>query len=139
MNDYLNVILPLFVHNSIEKSLYSPKNEINFITLPRIVKTTVNNMRFVEKIKELRVQSQMPQRKLAAALDIDTATYCKIEKGERKVRRDQVAILSQIFNIEESSLLTLWLADKVTDMVASEQEVAPNALSIAAEKLKQSI
>lgn len=91
------------------------------------------------KNKELRVQSQMPQRKLAAALDIDTATYCKIEKGERKVRRDQVAILSQIFNIEESSLLTLWLADKVTDMVASEQEVAPNALSIAAEKLKQSI
>lgn len=107
--------------------------------MPRIVKTTVNNMMFVEKIKELRVQSQMPQRKLAAALDIDTATYCKIEKGERKARRDQVAILSQIFNIEESSLLTLWLADKVTDMVASEQEVAPNALSIAAEKLKQSI
>lgn len=81
----------------------------------------------------------MPQRKLAAALDIDTATYCKIEKGERKARRDQVAILSQIFNIEENSLLTLWLADKVTDMVASEQEIAPNALSIAAEKLKQSI
>lgn len=124
---------------ALEKSLYSQKNEINFITLPRIVKTTVNNMMFVEKIKELRVQSQMPQRKLAAALDIDTATYCKIEKGERKARRDQVAILSQIFNIEESSLLTLWLADKVTDMVASEQEVAPNALSIAAEKLKQSI
>ena len=124
---------------ALEKSLYSQKNEINFITLPRIVKTTVNNMMFVEKIKELRVQSQMPQRKLAAALDIDTATYCKIEKGERKARRDQVAILSQIFNIEESSLLTLWLADKVTDMVASEQEVAPNALLIAAEKLKQSI
>lgn len=124
---------------ALEKSLYSQKNEINFITLPRIVKTTVNNMMFVEKIKELRVQSQMPQRKLAAALDIDTATYCKIEKGERKARRDHVAILSQIFNIEESSLLTLWLADKVTDMVASEQEVAPNALSIAAEKLKQSI
>ena len=45
---------------------------------------------FSERIKELRIQKQMPQRQLAATLDIDTATYCKIEKGERKARREQV-------------------------------------------------
>ena len=92
-------------------------------------------MRFENKIKELRIQLQMPQRKLAAALDIDTAT----QKGERRARREQVAILSQILNIDENSLLTLWLADKVTDMVASEHEVAPSALSIAAETIKKSV
>lgn len=96
-------------------------------------------MLFEDKIKELRTQLQMPQRKIAAALDIDTATYCKIEKGERRARREQVAILSQILNIDENSLLTLWLADKVTDMVASEHEVAPSALSIAAETIKKSV
>ncbi|UKI43538.1 MAG: helix-turn-helix domain-containing protein [Porphyromonadaceae bacterium] len=49
-------------------------------------------MLFTDKIKDLRLHSQLPQRKLAAALDIDTATYCKIEKGERKARKDQVEL-----------------------------------------------
>lgn len=35
---------------------------------------------FSDRIKELRIQNQMLQRKLAAALDIDTATHFKIEK-----------------------------------------------------------
>ncbi|MDR2823972.1 MAG: helix-turn-helix domain-containing protein [Prevotellaceae bacterium] len=40
-------------------------------------------MIFNERIKQLREDCQIPQRKLAAAMDIDTASYCKIEKGER--------------------------------------------------------
>ena len=94
-------------------------------------------MLFTEKIKELRIKNQMPQRQIAAALDIDTATYCKIEKGERKAKKEQVAVLSEIFHIEMTELLTLWLADKVTDMVSDEQIVAPEALSIVAENLKR--
>lgn len=56
---------------------------------------------FSERIKELRIQNQMPQRQLAAALDIDTATYCKIEKGERKARREQVEAIAQILQIDK--------------------------------------
>jgi transcriptional regulator with XRE-family HTH domain len=41
-------------------------------------------MMFDDRIKQLREARQMPQRKLAAALDIDTASYCKIECGERR-------------------------------------------------------
>ena len=33
------------------------------------------------RLKEIRLQSNMPQRKIAAELDIDTATYCKYENG----------------------------------------------------------
>lgn len=94
-------------------------------------------MLFAEKIKELRIKKQMPQRQLAAVLDIDTATYCKIEKGERKAKKEQVVILSQIFNIEKNDLLTLWLADKVTDVVSGEHIVASEALSMAAENLRR--
>jgi DNA-binding XRE family transcriptional regulator len=36
---------------------------------------------FNERIKQLREDRQIPQRKLAVAIDIDTASYCKIEKG----------------------------------------------------------
>ena len=34
-----------------------------------------------DKLKELRENAKQPQRRVAAALDIDTATYCKMEKG----------------------------------------------------------
>lgn len=94
-------------------------------------------MMFTEKIKELRFQNQMPQRKLAAALEIDTATYCKIEKGERKAKKEQVTILSKMFHVEANELLTLWLADKVADVVSDEQRVASRALSIVVENLRK--
>ncbi|MBR0323783.1 MAG: helix-turn-helix transcriptional regulator [Bacteroidales bacterium] len=64
-------------------------------------------MLFTEKIKELRIQNHMPQRQIAAALDIDTATYCKIEKGERRAKKEQVAILSEIDIDEIDNCLTL--------------------------------
>ena len=96
-------------------------------------------MLFTEKIKDLRLHSQLPQRKLAAALDIDTATYCKIEKGERRAKREQVSILSKLFNVSKEQLLTLWLADQVSAVVSNEQRIAPQALSLVVETLKQDI
>lgn len=62
---------------------------------------------FSERIKELRIQNQMPQRQLAATLNIDTATYCKIEKGERKAKRGQVEIIAQVLNADKNELITL--------------------------------
>lgn len=88
--------------------------------MPNNVKTQKSNFMFSERIKELRIQNQMPQRQLAAALDVDTATYCKIEKGERKAKRKQVEIIAQILNANKSELVTLWLADKVYEVVGNE-------------------
>lgn len=42
---------------------------------------------FSEIIHEFHIQNQMPQQQLFAALDIDTATYCKIKKGKSKERK----------------------------------------------------
>mgnify|MGYP000589784987 CR=1 FL=1 len=90
-------------------------------------------MRFTEKIKMLRISNQLPQRKIAAALDIDTATYCKIEKGERKAKKEQVQQLELLYQVTTGTLLTLWLADRVSDLVSNE-DVAYNALSLAVEQ-----
>ena len=38
---------------------------------------------FIERIKQLREERQLPLRKLATELDINSATYWKIEKGDR--------------------------------------------------------
>lgn len=94
-------------------------------------------MTFTERIKNLRNSIRLPQRKLAEALDIDTATYCKIERGERKANIDQVNTLASFYKINKEALLTLWLADKVNDVVSKNKNVAYDALLIAAEKYKQ--
>ena len=116
-----------------------PMAQILFVLLPNNVKTQKSKFMFSERIKELRVQNQMPQRQLAAALDIDTATYCKIEKGERRAKKEQVSILSKLFNVNAEQLLTLWLADQVSAVVSSEQKIAPQALSLVVEALKRDI
>lgn len=95
-------------------------------------------MLFPERIKELRVNKQMPQRCLAAALNIDTATYCKIEKGERKAKKEHLPILSNTLSAEEEELLALWLADKVTDIIGADEKLANKVLSIVDNGLKQS-
>lgn len=89
---------------------------------------------FSERIKELRIKNQMPQRQLAAALDIDTATYCKIEKGERKARREQVEAIAQILQIDKKELVTLWLADKICRLIKNENN-ATQILKVAQKTL----
>jgi transcriptional regulator with XRE-family HTH domain len=68
-------------------------------------------MMFTERIKQLGEERQIPQRKLAAALDIDTATYCKYEKGELRPKREQFVIIADLLEVDREELLTLWLAD----------------------------
>lgn len=38
-------------------------------------------MLIADKLKQLREEVKQPQKRVAAALNIDTATYCKMEKG----------------------------------------------------------
>ncbi len=68
-------------------------------------------MKFVERIKQLREERQLPQRKLATTLDIDTATYCKIEKGERRAKAEQVVVIADLLQTNKDELLALWLVD----------------------------
>lgn len=93
-------------------------------------------MRFTVRIKQLREERQMPQRQFAAALEIDTATYSKIEKGERRVKAEQVVIIAELLKTDKNELLALWLADQVSAVVTDEQSVADKALNIAKKNLK---
>jgi len=91
-------------------------------------------MNFIERIRELREERQMPQRQLAAALEIDTATYCKIEKGERRTKCEQVIVIADILKTDKEELLALWLADQVTVPIVNEKVIAHKALSIVKQK-----
>ncbi|MFY8186396.1 MAG: helix-turn-helix domain-containing protein [Flavobacterium sp.] len=89
---------------------------------------------FGNRIKTLREEKQIPQRQLAAALEIDTATYCKIEKGDRRAKREQVIILSELLEVDSKELIRLWSADKVYDIIAEEEE-ATQILNVVAESI----
>jgi transcriptional regulator with XRE-family HTH domain len=94
-------------------------------------------MKFTEQIKQLREERQMPQRQFAAALEIDTATYCKIEKGERRVKAEQVVVIAELLKTDKDELLTLWLADQVYNVVKDEKDIADKALNIAKRKVNE--
>jgi transcriptional regulator with XRE-family HTH domain len=81
-------------------------------------------MLFADRIKQLREQMQMPQRQLAAALEIDTATYCKIERGERRAKREQVSLIADLFKTDKNILLNLWLAEQIYSVVKDEENAA---------------
>lgn len=91
-------------------------------------------MLFADRIRQLREQKQMPQRQLAAALEIDTATYCKVERGERRAKREQVSILADLLETDKDQLLNLWLAEQIYSVVKDEEN-AEKVLDIVHESV----
>ena len=85
-----------------------------------------------DKLKELREQAKQPQRKVAAALDIDTVTYSKIENGKYMPNRDFVLRLASFFECDSEQLIKLWLADRIVKMVKGEQVVS-DAMKLASD------
>jgi transcriptional regulator with XRE-family HTH domain len=93
-------------------------------------------MLFAEKIKQLREEKQMPQRKFAAALEIDTPMYNKIDLGHRRAKYEHIPVIAKLLQTDENMLVTLWIADKIIAAVGEEKELAKEAL--IAEKQKNS-
>ena len=89
-----------------------------------------------KRIKELREEQKLLQRQLAAILEIDTPMFSKIERGDRRAKRGQVITLAQQFKVDESELLTLWLADKVLDALKEcDDKLKQEAIKIALQVL----
>ncbi|HNV49851.1 MAG: helix-turn-helix transcriptional regulator [Bacteroidales bacterium] len=89
---------------------------------------------FGDKLKALRGKKQIPQRKVASILEIDTATYCKIENGDRKAKREQISILADLFKTDEKELFQLWSADRIYEIIAKEKD-AKQILNVVSESI----
>ena len=95
-------------------------------------------MIFGQRIRELREEQGLLQRQLAAFLEIDTPMFSKIERGDRRAKREQVIKLAEYLHQDEKEMLTLRLADKFIDAVEDEKErdLCNDAIIIAQEKIK---
>lgn len=86
-----------------------------------------------KRIKELREEKGLLQRQLAAELEIDSPMYSKIERGERRAKREQVIKLAKLLKTDENELLTLWLAGHIYEIVKDE-EMGQSALEMLINK-----
>ncbi len=91
-------------------------------------------MQFGERIKELRESKELLQRQLAASLEIDTPMFSKIERGERRAKREQVLLLADLLDVDVHDLLAVWLADQVY-LIVKDEEDAKEALQIVKSRM----
>ena len=88
-----------------------------------------------ELIRTLRKNEGYPLRKVAAYLDIDQAVLSKIERGQRKLSKEQVIKLADFFNYNKKEMLITFLSDQIIYEVGNE-EYAKEALKAAEEKIE---
>lgn len=90
--------------------------------------------KFGNKLRELREKRGLLLRQVAAYLETDTAFVSKLERCERKAKREQVLQLAIFFEYSSNELLTLWLSDQIYELVRKEK-VATDSLTITLETI----
>jgi len=78
---------------------------------------------FGEKIRELRENKNLPLRKVAAYLDIDTSILSKIERGERSISLELISKISEFFGLDEEQLKTEYLGEEVARKIYKSNDI----------------
>ena len=96
------------------------------------------SLRYMESfgtiIRNLRVQQRLLVREVAAKLEIDPSLLSRIERGEKRMTRDQIGRLSRILGIGEDALLIHYLSDRVVYELRNEK-LALRAMEVAEQKI----
>lgn len=90
---------------------------------------------FGKRIRLLRKEQNLPQRKVAALLDIDTSLLAKYERNERHPSKELISKIANIFNVDSEDLITEALTDKIAYQIIAEQADS-KILKVAEEKAR---
>jgi transcriptional regulator with XRE-family HTH domain len=71
-------------------------------------------------INAQRNKKKLPLRKVAAALDIDTSTLSKIEKGERPANSKMIPVIAELFGLDFKEMQIRYLSQKINDEFGNE-------------------
>ena len=92
---------------------------------------------FGPKIKAMRLERGLRQRQLAELLETDMPMYSKMELGARRVRRNMIPKLAELYEVNEHDLAVLWLADAVYATLKEEDKALQlDAIDLAKEYFK---
>ena len=86
-------------------------------------------------IRTKREEKGMLLRQLAAMIDVDTAIISKIERGERKARREQLIKIASALELNEKELLIEYLSENIAYEILQEDSVA-DVLKVAEKKVE---
>jgi transcriptional regulator with XRE-family HTH domain len=73
----------------------------------------MNNESFGDYIRKAREAKDLPLRKVAAFLDIDTSTLSKVERGERPPSPDYLKGIADILELDLKLVQTKFIADRI--------------------------
>ena len=85
-------------------------------------------MLFSEKIRLLRRERGILQRKLAQAIGVDIPMYSRYEHGERRPKRAQVVKLAKLLKTDPDELVALWLAEDAMSAIGHDKMSARAAV-----------
>lgn len=88
-----------------------------------------------EKLRHIREEKELSLRKVAALLDIDVAILSKMERGERRITKEVVLKLADIYAYNTDELLVSFLSDKILYEIRDE-DLGIVALKVAEERAK---
>lgn len=71
-------------------------------------------------LRKLRVENKLPLRKVAALLDMDVAILSKMERGERKLNKEVVLKMAEIYHHDPDELVIMYLSEKIVYEVGDE-------------------
>lgn len=78
-------------------------------------------MLFSERIRLLRQERGLLQRKLAQAIGVDIPMYSRYEHGERRPKRAQVVKLAKLLQTDADELVALWLAEDAMSAIGHDK------------------
>jgi len=73
-----------------------------------------------ETLRDLRKKKGLPLRKAAAQLDIDVAILSKMERGQRKLTREMVVKMADLYQHDLEPLMIQFLSEKVLYEIGDE-------------------
>lgn len=85
-------------------------------------------------IQNARISKGLKMREVASVLGVDQALISKFESGKRIPTETQIKSLSKVLEIDESTLMTEWLKERIFENV-KEYKFAPEALMMVQEQL----
>jgi len=88
-----------------------------------------------EIIRSQREEKGLLLRQLAAMIDVDSAILSKIERGERKARREQINKIAKALKLDEESLLIEYLSENIAYEIIDEKK-AMDVLKVAESKIE---
>ena len=90
---------------------------------------------FGETIRRLREEQKLPQRKVAAYLDIDTSLLAKYERNVRQPSKELIKKIATLFKVDSKVLISEALTDKIAYQIL-EEEADSKLLRVAENKVE---